>query len=256
MIVAIEGLDRSGKTTLINYLQTIINDANQTNRFVFTKETDFSANLVNEPIKHHLSNFLLNPNYGDNFDQLSRNLCFALLRAHHDLHVVQPALKQAKTVIIDRYIHSSFAYTINETIMNAYWNHQIEMGLYQDRQAIINHLLEIYHFSSYQKMPDLVFYLSVPIYELQARHQRLLNSWSVSDYQADAIEKQYDQDFQKWTTIHEEYLRAFEYVVGPDYAMPKIIILDGLLQPQQLAQQVYQAIVDYQNQKQINYQPI
>ena len=45
-------------------------------------------------------------------------------------------------------------------------------------------------------------------------------------------------------------------MVGPDYAMPKIIILDGLLQPQQLAQQVYQAIIDYQNQKQINYQPI
>lgn len=254
MLISFEGLDRSGKTTLIKAFQDLIaTRSDLQNKFIFTKETNIGANKISQPIVYHLSDFLLNDQH--QIDPVESNIFFAALRAHNWNTVIQKAQKLNQAVIVDRHIHSSFAYALNDLMMKKYWNQQIALGVYQNKDVIIDRLLNLYLFAAHQRLPDLVFYLKVPIPVLEQRQQQRDHSWSNATF-SDAIENQYDQDYQNWQAVEQEYLASFNYVCDQFYRKPKVIMLDGLKNPHQLAQDVLEHINDYQKQKQLPFKAI
>ena len=262
MIISIEGLDRSGKTTLINTLKALIAKTNQAHQFVFTKETNISANPVADPLLYQQSQFLLNPKFSHHDNQLEptyvisplhRNLLFASLRAHNYYQVIKPALDANQNVIIDRQIHSSFAYALNDVMMQKYWNREIANGRFANKAAIIEQLLNLYLLSANHYIPDLVFYLDVPLAILEQRRYQQKTSWSQPQLNQDAIEAQYDQDQIHWQAVANEYQACFDYVQTPYGKKSTVVKLDGLLSPQQLANQVFQTINQYSKSQQLDF---
>lgn len=265
MIISIEGLDRSGKTTLINALKELIAKTNQAHQFVFTKETNISANPIADPLLYHQSQFLLNPKFTHHDNQLEptyaisvlhRNLLFASLRAHNYSQVIKPALAANQNIIIDRQIHSSFAYTLNDVMMQKYWNREIANGRFANKAAIIEQLLNLYLLSANNYLPDLVFYVDVPLAILEQRRYQQKTSWSQPQLNQDAIEAQYDQDLVQWQAVANEYQACFDYVQSPYGKKSTVVKLDGLLNPQQLATQVLQTINQHLKSQQLDFRKI
>lgn len=94
MIVALEGIDGSGKTTVWKYL----------------KET-LDSNLVSfsrEPSDTGYREILMQAiNSGD---EVLAALLFAADHRHHIENVIKPALRLGKTIVTDRYLYSHIAY--------------------------------------------------------------------------------------------------------------------------------------------------
>lgn len=93
-----EGIDGSGKSTLIEALQQKVD----TRLFYFTKEpggTNFKDS-IKELLKISL----------ENKDPYAQYLLFAAERTHHIKNVILPKLKNSITVISDRFFDSSLVY--------------------------------------------------------------------------------------------------------------------------------------------------
>ena len=96
LFITVEGPDGSGKTTLINHLQThISSDA------VFTREPGGS------PVSEEIRTVLLNSNKKH---PLVEALLINAARVQHNEDIIKPALKEGKLVICDRYRDTTFAY--------------------------------------------------------------------------------------------------------------------------------------------------
>ena len=95
MLVTLEGIDGSGKSTLYNGLQTRLADLQP----IFTREpgTPLLGNAVRRAI-------------AENADPMAEAALFVADHAVHLATVVRPALNEGKLVISDRYADSRFAY--------------------------------------------------------------------------------------------------------------------------------------------------
>lgn len=144
--ISFEGVDGSGKTTIINMLkENIKNIKNYTeNQIVFTREPGGTS--VGEKIRNILAN--------DEMDDKTEALLFAASRAEHVSKKIIPALNENKIVICDRFIHSSLAF----------------QGLYKNLG--LEKVLSINEFGLNKCYPDVVFYIDVPI---EVSHKRLSN---------------------------------------------------------------------------------
>ena len=99
MLIAIEGLDGSGLSTQSNLLRDFL--IKKGYQVILTKEQ--TDNAIGGLIKSILKKeFAVSP--------LGLQLLFAADRAHHLASEIEPALKQNKIVISDRYIFSSLAF--------------------------------------------------------------------------------------------------------------------------------------------------
>lgn len=97
MLITIEGIDGTGKSSLIEGLKQELIDLNP----VFTKEP--GAYGISFSVKEAIAN---------GADPVAIALLFAADHAEHQRLVVKPALKNGRTVISDRYTDSRFAYQI------------------------------------------------------------------------------------------------------------------------------------------------
>lgn len=106
MFITIEGIDGSGKTTIIKMLEEYISTSNcfNANDFVFTREPGGKNALVAEKIR----TMILDKE--NNIDPLSEALLYLVSRNIHINNVIKPALEQKKIIICDRYVDSSIAY--------------------------------------------------------------------------------------------------------------------------------------------------
>lgn len=121
-LITIEGIDGSGKTTLINALRNTFPE------FVYTREP-YSIS-INDIIKNSSS-------YFESF------LYFVTDHIYHLHREIQPALNENKTVICDRYIDSRAAY----------------QGALLGSFSILD---RIYNFHmSFSRIPDLTLFLKV-----------------------------------------------------------------------------------------------
>jgi dTMP kinase len=94
IIIAIEGVDGTGKSGLVELLR----DALRGNQAVFSREPSDTGyrNLIKQCINQN--------------DEVLSALLFAADHRHHIENVVKPALAKGKIVITDRYLHSHLAY--------------------------------------------------------------------------------------------------------------------------------------------------
>jgi dTMP kinase len=95
MLVTIEGIDGSGKSTLVAGLAAALADLDP----VVTREP--GATWVGEAVRRAIA---------ENRDPITECLLFVADHAAHLTHVVKPALAEGKVVISDRYSDSRYAY--------------------------------------------------------------------------------------------------------------------------------------------------
>jgi dTMP kinase len=134
--IVFEGIDGSGKTTLIKKITPMLGDVVVTHEpYTFDKET-------------------LKKDLGDKYNIYNSVFFFLLDRVVHCERVIRPALDNNKKVLCDRYIYSTYAYDgVNYAIEN---NTTVKEGV----DEIIkhsNHMLEI--MGETICTPDLVFYI-------------------------------------------------------------------------------------------------
>lgn len=101
MLITFEGIEGCGKSTQAKMLYDWLNDAGHT--VLLTREPGST------PVGEKLRSILLNRDSA-NISPLSELFLYLADRAEHVQKVVQPALKQDKIVIIDRYVDSTLVY--------------------------------------------------------------------------------------------------------------------------------------------------
>ena len=100
VFIVFEGIDGSGKST---HIKALTNELRSQGQSVLT---------TSEPSKDRIGNFIRR--YAERNDRRltpeTEALLFAADRFEHVMTVIEPALRRGRTVISDRYIHSSIAY--------------------------------------------------------------------------------------------------------------------------------------------------
>lgn len=130
VFISVEGIDGSGKTTQARYLVEAL------------KNHGYDAVYTTEPSKGYIGKILRNNILqGDKrVPAIVETVLFAADRVDHAVNEIEPLLKAGKTVVCDRYIHSSISY-------------QGAAGLELDWIREIN---------SQVVKPDLAIYVDVP----------------------------------------------------------------------------------------------
>jgi dTMP kinase len=95
MLITLEGIDGSGKSTLHEALKELLADLNP----VFTREP--GATWVGDQVRRAVA---------EQIDPVTEATLFVADHAAHLAKVVRPALKEGRLVISDRYSDSRFAY--------------------------------------------------------------------------------------------------------------------------------------------------
>lgn len=104
MFITFEGLDNSGKTTAIKKIVQYLKNKNLDKNFIVTREPGGTGIKEAEFIRE----FVLSPKY--EIDPMSEALLYLVSRKIHLTKIIEPALKNGKIVICDRFIDSSLAY--------------------------------------------------------------------------------------------------------------------------------------------------
>ncbi|NLZ30563.1 MAG: dTMP kinase [Methanomicrobiales archaeon] len=95
MLITIEGIDGSGKSTLVARLQGLLDDLDP----IFTREP--GATWVGESVRRAIA---------ERMDPITEALLFCADHAAHTDTLIRPALDAGRLVISDRYSDSRFAY--------------------------------------------------------------------------------------------------------------------------------------------------
>ena len=133
MLVTLEGLDGSGKTTAVERLRTAFPDA------TFTRE----------PTESWYGESVLRSIRDDNADPLAELFLFTADHADHLARVVRPALDAGALVVSDRYSDSRYAY--QAATLDAY-----------DELAVddpLDYVREVH--APFTRDPDLTVYLDI-----------------------------------------------------------------------------------------------
>lgn len=101
--ITFEGLDGSGKTTVINNVIEYLKKKNKFDNFVITREP--GGNRISEAIRE----IILNQEFTE-MDKRTEALLYAAARRQHLIETVFPALESGKYVMSDRYVDSSLVY--------------------------------------------------------------------------------------------------------------------------------------------------
>lgn len=95
MLITIEGIDGTGKSTLIKYLSETLADLDP----IITREP--TATWIGEQVRRGIA---------EEIDPVAEALLFTADHAAHIREVIRPALSKGRLVISDRYSDSRFAY--------------------------------------------------------------------------------------------------------------------------------------------------
>lgn len=205
--ISIEGVDKSGKTTLINLInkhQDLIHWTGK--RIVFTRE----PGGFNNPSGEKLRTFILS----NEFDPLTQTYLFAASRNEHVIHTIRPNLSMGNIVVTDRYIDSSYVY---QGILG-------NIG--------IDKVNDINKYALHDIMPDITIVLVVSPAESIKRLKDVINSSEINIFD----EKIYLNNADK---IHEGFISLKKM-------FPKRIhLIDGTNDPKDIMLNVVKIINDY-----------
>ncbi len=142
LFISFEGIDGSGKSTII---QEVYKHFNQTNvPTILTREP--GGNKIAEKIR----DIILDTDHGA-MDDRTEALLYAASRRQHLIEKILPALEQGKMVLCDRFVDSSIAY----------------QGY--GRGIGAKEVLDLNLFAIEDHMPDMTFFLDVDVKTGQSR---------------------------------------------------------------------------------------
>lgn len=190
MFVVIEGIDRSGKSFLIEELKKVFPD------FVFTREPGGLKDTTCEAIRK----ILKDPNIID-MDNITEALLFSASRNQHNIKI-KKLLKDNQIVISDRYVYSSLVY----------------QGIY--RQIGLKTVEDINKYSNIIE-PDLIIYLRLSDFEeYRRRGERNITEGN------DRIEGENQEFFETVKTAYDEVLKNKNNVKIINASLSKEEIID------------------------------
>lgn len=144
MFITFEGLDSSGKSTQINLLENIL--VQNSKKVLSLREP--GGTMVSEKIRE-----ILLDKTNNNLSARSEFLLFASSRAQLINEKIQPSLEKGIIVLCDRFADSSYAY----------------QGF--GRGLDLNFINEINQFATCNLVPDLTFFIDIPIDEIKKRRE-------------------------------------------------------------------------------------
>jgi len=138
MLITIEGIDGTGKSTLIRNLREILSDMKP----IFTREP--GSTWIGEQVRRGIA---------EEIDPVAEALLFTADHAAHIRDVIRPALSAGNVVISDRYSDSRFAYqsvTLDSILPDALgWLEAVHRG--------------------WTIVPDRTYLLTIPVEEAMKR---------------------------------------------------------------------------------------
>ncbi|MBI1931409.1 MAG: dTMP kinase [Ignavibacteriales bacterium] len=149
MFITFEGLDFCGKSTQVKLLQEYLTSRN------------LQVSLIREPggvkISEKIRNIILDRNNEEMFFE-TELLLFSASRAQLVREVIIPKLEEGFIVISDRFHDSSIAY----------------QGF--GRELNVNFVSDLQKFAIGNAVPDLTFFLDIPVEEVNRRKSNVQNS--------------------------------------------------------------------------------
>jgi dTMP kinase len=138
VLVTIEGIDGSGKSSLVSSLERLLSDQNP----VFTREP--GSTWVGDQVRRAVA---------ERVDPVTEALLFAADHAAHLSTLVRPSLRQGRLVVSDRYSDSRYAY--QQETLKGYIGEPLEW------------LLALH--AGWTIRPDLTFLIVLPVEEALSR---------------------------------------------------------------------------------------
>lgn len=147
MLITIEGIDGSGKSTILEELSTT---ESNTKDVVFTSEPYRDTNtepLIRDSLEEHTAT--------------PTQLLYLYISNHieHVESVIKPALNKQKTIICDRYYDSLLAYQSAQ--LESVLDVDSEPLLNDNTNELITVLEQIQNIGDYQVSPDLTLYIKI-----------------------------------------------------------------------------------------------
>jgi len=132
MLITIEGIDGTGKSTLVENLKGLLSDIDP----VFTKEP--GSTWIGEAVRRGIA---------ESIDPVAEALLFTADHAAHLETVIRPGLKEGRIIISDRYSDSRYAYQASTL-----------KGILPDPMKWMKRVHE-----GWTIVPDLTFLLVIPV---------------------------------------------------------------------------------------------
>lgn len=203
--IVFEGLDGAGKSSLIEGLKQKLLEMQQD--FVFTREPGGT------PLAEELREIILR-NEGEAPCPRTELLLYEAARAQHVHHFIQPALKEKKWVICDRFTASTFAFqkggrSLNET--DIHW---------------------LNSFATDGLKPDITVLLDLPVEVSRKRTNQRVEATGV---EKDRFELEADDFHQK---VRNAYLELAHL------EKDSWIILDATKSPEDVKKDFFNALID------------
>lgn len=144
--IVLEGGDKSGKSTQIEFLQKYLEDNNF--NYIITREPGGKDSVIAEKIRE----IILDKSHQE-MDKRAELLLYLASRAQHVTEVIKPALTEGKIVICDRFDTSTFAY----------------QGA--ARKINLEEIKLMNSWAKYDLEPDLIIYLDITPEQAEARRR-------------------------------------------------------------------------------------
>lgn len=193
VLIAIEGIDGSGKTTLARNLAAAMADCDIP--VILTKEP--GSTPLGAHIRQILETSTVNP--------VTETLLFAADRAQHTAEIVKPALESGKLIISDRMADSTRAY-------QGYGRGIDKQMIEQVTQWALNGI-----------KPDLIFYLAI---DVETAHQRI----RARNQPLAPFEKQGDDFLERVRSGFEELFKNRKEVLWCDARQPMDVLATYIIE--------------------------
>ena len=182
LFITFEGPEGAGKTSVI---QAIKEKLNGNNDILFTREP--GGIKIAEKIRE----VILNPEHTEMHER-TEALLYAAARAQHFFEKVEPALKEGKSVLCDRFIDSSLAYQ----------GHAREIG--------IEDVLSINQFAIGTRLPDMTIFFDVTpeigLQRINANRQDEINRLDQENISF------HERVYEGYAIVREQYPNRFKVV--------------------------------------------
>jgi dTMP kinase len=208
LFITFEGIDASGKTTQIEYLEKSLRKFRSGIDIVLTKEpggTTLGSRLRQEIL------------HGEDIAPETEILLYLADRAEHIVRVIRPALEKGSVVICDRFSDSTIAYQCGGR------------GLNEESVLTANNL------ATGGLEPDLTFLLDISAHD---SHSRLVQS----SEKMDRLENSKASFFER---TREKYLELAGASSSDNQGNRRFVVLDGNLGKEELAEKIFEVTVEH-----------